>query len=305
MESGALEPTAVHLRLDERSIVPSRWRCEDHFSITRLESTSGLADWIHKSSKVSSLLVSISIRPLAARDYRLSVDGKVIPTGQVRAFRSNVIDLAGGPACWAGGSFDYVHFHVPRTRIDEMATDLGYDRAGAFRLSVVEDDIMLAQITKSTLRYLGRPGGSSPLALDHLQLILGAHLLQHYSGVMQRRSATRSGLAVWQRQRAEELLRENLDGRARLADLARECELSVSHFARSFKATFGMTCHRWLTERRIERAQKLLRLTNTPLVEVASEAGFGDQASFTRVFHRFVGVTPGQWRREHARHKAC
>jgi AraC-like DNA-binding protein len=303
MEGVLLEPTTTHLRLDERSLVPSRWRGENHFSITRLESTSGLGEWIQKSSSISSLLVSMSIRALAAREYRLWVDGKVIPTGRIPAFRSNVIDFAAGPACWAGGPFDYVHFHVPRGAIDEMSADLGYDRAGAFRVSVVEDDLVLAQITKSILPYLGRPEGSSPLPLDHLQLILGAHLLQHYGGVNRRRSVRRGGLAAWQRRRVEELLRENLDGRVRLANLARECELSVSHFARSFKASFGVTCHQWLTERRVDRAKELLALS-TPLVDVASHAGFSDQASFTRTFDRLVGMTPGQWRREHARRLA-
>jgi AraC-like DNA-binding protein len=94
-------------------------------------------------------------------------------------------------------------------------------------------------------------------------------------------------------------LRENLDGAVRLADLARECELSVSHFARSFKASFGVTSHQWLTARRIERAKELLVLTNLPLADVASHSGFGDQAAFTRTFHLVVGATPGQWRREH------
>jgi AraC-like DNA-binding protein len=51
------------------------------------------------------------------------------------------------------------------------------------------------------------------------------------------------GLAQWQKTRATELLRESLPGGVRLADLARECDLSVSHFARSFKASFGVTSH--------------------------------------------------------------
>jgi AraC-like DNA-binding protein len=58
--------------------------------------------------------------------------------------------------------------------------------------------------------------------------------------------------------------------------LARACDLSVSYFARSFKASFGVSCHRWLLERR-ERAQELLALTDRPLVEVGGQSGFGDR----------------------------
>ena len=49
----------------------------------------------------------------------------------------------------------------------------------------------------------------------------------------------------------------------------------------------------------IERAKELLMLANMPLADVASHSGFGDQAAFTRTFHRVVGAAPGQWRREH------
>jgi AraC-like DNA-binding protein len=132
-------------------------------------------------------------------------------------------------------------------------------------------------------------------------LILAAHVIQRYGSAKQTRGVIRGGLATWQRRQATESLRENLDGRVRLATLARTCDLSVSHFARAFKASFGVTCHRWLTERRIERAQELLAWTRMPLAEIASQSGFADQAAFTRVFRRFVGVPPGLWRRENAK----
>jgi AraC-like DNA-binding protein len=82
-------------------------------------------------------------------------------------------------------------------------------------------------------------------------------------------------------------------------DLAAACEVSVSHFARSFKATFGIPCHQWLTQRRIERARGLLASSETAMVDIANQCGFADQAAFSRAFHRVVGLSPGEWRREH------
>jgi AraC-like DNA-binding protein len=82
-------------------------------------------------------------------------------------------------------------------------------------------------------------------------------------------------------------------------EIARECALSVSHFARSFKETFGISTHQWLIRRRIENAQELLRQTTTPIVDIAMQSGFGDQAAFTRTFSQVVGVSPGRWRRYH------
>ena len=201
---------------------------------------------------------------------------------------------------WGGCGVNHVHFHVRRAAIDDVATDLGYERIGGVGLSVAVEDVVLAQITKSILPILGGDAPMSPLALDQLELLVGAHVMQRYGATTPTRTIVSGGLAAWQRRRATELLRENLDGPVRLADVARACELSVSHFARSFKASFGLSCHRWwLTNRRVERAKELLAATDTPLVDVSSQSGFRDQAAFTRTFHRLVGLSPGRWRREH------
>jgi AraC family transcriptional regulator len=301
MASAVLEPWTSAMRLDESSTLRTH-RYADRFSAVRVETTGPLSDAVRKSSSVPALLVSIFTKPIAVPEYRLWVDGKIVPTGRIAAFRSNVIDLAAEPTSWADRGFENIHFHVRRGAIDDAARDLGYEPIGAFRLSVAEDDIVLAQIAKSLVAILGGPSRIAPLALDHLELIIGAHIVQRYGATRSRRNVVGRGLAKWQRARATELLQENLDGTARLADLARECQLSVSHFARSFKASFGVTCHQWLTERRIERAKELLALSKSPLADVASHSGFSDQAAFTRTFHRRVGVTPGQWRREHATH---
>jgi AraC-like DNA-binding protein len=60
----------------------------------------------------------------------------------------------------------------------------------------------------------------------------------------------------------------------------------------------GVSAHRWLVLRRIERAKALMLTTQSPLSDIALEAGFSDQASFNRTFRQFVGISPGRWRRE-------
>jgi AraC-like DNA-binding protein len=274
-------------------------RYADRFSVVHVETTGPLAEAVHKSSSVDALLVSLTVRPIAAINHRLWVDGKLVTTGRIPAFRANVIDLAAEPAIWANQGVHYVHFHVRRAAVDEAAKALGYERMGGFRVAIAQQDIVLAQITKTLLPALDRSTRSTPLALDQLELIVGAHIVQRYGASHLRRPTATAGLAAWQRRRATELLRENLDGKLRLAALAGACDLSVSHFARCFRASFGVSCHGWLTERRLERARELLARTNVPLVEVATQSGFADQAAFTRTFRRVVGEPPGQWRREH------
>ena len=300
MGGAALEPWTSSLRLDESSTMRAH-RYADRFSVVRVEMSGPLAAPVHKSSSVPALLVSMFVRPVAARDYRLWFDGNVVPSGPIAAFRANVIDLAAEPAMWGGRGVNHVHFHVRRAAIDDAATDLGYERFSGVPVSVAVEDVVLAQITKSILPILGGDARASPLALDQLELLIGAHVMQRYGATRPTQTMIPGGLAAWRQRRATELLRENLDGAVRLAELAQACELSVSHFARSFKASFGVSCHRWLMDRRIERAKELLAATDAPLVDVASQSGFGDQAAFTRTFHRLVGLSPGRWRREHQR----
>src|ERR1700680_331954 len=294
------ETPASHVHLKESSSIPSVVRA-DSFAITRLESPIGLADRITKVSSVPALLFAVPIKSLAISDYQLWLDDKHVPTPYVPAFRSNVIDLDAQPGCWVGNAFDYVLFHVPRKGLDDIASDLGVGPVETYRVSVLEEDLVLSQLTKSILPYIGRQGWPNPLALDHLNLILGAHLLQKYGGLRKPPTVSVGGLGPWQKRRATELLNENLSGGIRLSQVAEECGLSISHFARSFKASFGVSTHRWLVQRRIERSQDLLIQTRESLSDIADQAGFADQAAFTRTFHQIVGMSPGRWRRDHQR----
>jgi AraC-like DNA-binding protein len=295
----ALQPWTNVLHLDRASMLSSH-RYSDRFSVVRVLQPDERAEPISKSTSVPSLLLSVFMRPVAAAGYRLSFDGAHVPVGAIPAFNTNIIDLEAEPSMWAARGLDYVHFHMRRSVIDDTAADLGYGRVSAFRPIINREDIVLAQLAKIMAPALDE-SVPSPLALDQLELLLGAHLVQRYSEAKRTTTATSRGLASWQRRKVTELLRANLDGSLRLADLARTCGLSVSHFARSFKQTFGVSCHRWLTDLRIERAKELLVSGGLSLTDVAIQSGFADQAAFTRTFRRVAGVPPGRWRREHGR----
>jgi len=86
--------------------------------------------------------------------------------------------------------------------------------------------------------------------------------------------------------------REPLD----LDGLARVAGLSKYHFARSFEAAYGETPIRYLTRRRIERAQDLLRVANLTVTEVCMAVGFTSLGSFSARFSRLVGESPTAYR---------
>jgi AraC family transcriptional regulator len=291
-------PFTTFIQLDGRSAVPSQFRTPGTFTITRLRSPAGLPDRT-KLSPIPALLVSISLKSLPSSSYQVWTADKLMATSIVHPFRSNVIDFDSQPKCWAGSAFDYVHYSVPRKGLNDIAEDLGFGRVSDYRLAVLEDDLVVAQITKSVLPFLGRTDDLSVLALDQLSLVLGAHLIQQYGVLQKTARPSKGGLAPWQKRRASELLHENLHGRIRLSDVARECGLSVSHFARSFKTSFGISAHQWLIQRRIDHAKQLMSQTHLSLIDIAIQSGFNDQAVFTRTFHQVVGVSPGRWRRHY------
>jgi AraC-like DNA-binding protein len=113
------------------------------------------------------------------------------------------------------------------------------------------------------------------------------------------RTVTSSGLAPWQLRRAQEMFRSDLSANLSLNNVAQACKLSVSHFARAFKASTSIPPHQWVMAARIEMARGLLTSSATPLVEVAGMCGFADQSHFSRVFARMMGTSPGAWRREY------
>jgi AraC-like DNA-binding protein len=86
--------------------------------------------------------------------------------------------------------------------------------------------------------------------------------------------------------------REPLD----LDELAGVAGVSKYHFARSFEATYGETPIRYLTRRRIERAQDLLRAANLTVTEVCMAVGFASLGSFSARFSQLVGETPTSYR---------
>jgi AraC-like DNA-binding protein len=65
--------------------------------------------------------------------------------------------------------------------------------------------------------------------------------------------------------------------------------------ARQFRLMFGTSPHRYLLMRRLDLARRLI-LEARPLADVAGEAGFADQAHFTRVFKAAFGLTPARYR---------
>jgi AraC-like DNA-binding protein len=72
---------------------------------------------------------------------------------------------------------------------------------------------------------------------------------------------------------------------------------SRHQLARRMHRVFGLSTGQWLLKVRLDKAQRLLRETDTPIGIVAQEAGYSDQIAFGHHFRkRATGLTPREYR---------
>ena len=90
---------------------------------------------------------------------------------------------------------------------------------------------------------------------------------------------------------------DRLDQPLTLADLAAHAAMSVRTFTRRFRDETGVSPVRWLTDRRVEVARRLLETTELPVDRVAQRAGFGTPTALRQQLHAAIGVAPLAYRR--------
>lgn len=106
----------------------------------------------------------------------------------------------------------------------------------------------------------------------------------------------KGGLATHQRRQLMAYIDSQLAEPISLGQLAGLCALSEYHFARMFRASFGLPPHQYVLARRLDRARQMLRGTMLPLGEIALACGFASASHFTNRFRQVLGGTPGEYR---------
>src|SRR5271154_5666445 len=245
-----------------------------------------------------SYMAVVQIRGKNSRE--LWLDGKPIKTEPLFAGGVVFHDLRRSPLFYVRDPLNSVNYYLPRKTLDAIADDTAAPRISDLKFipGVGVMDYVVAGLTRLLLPAFDKPDQISRLFADHISLALGSHIAHTYGGMRSVVAHQRGGLATWQERRAKELLSANLQRDVSTADLARECSLSVSHFARAFRQTTGLPPHQWLLRHRIDEAHTLLRDARISLAELARACGFADQSHFTKVYTRLRGISPGAWRRQ-------
>lgn len=106
---------------------------------------------------------------------------------------------------------------------------------------------------------------------------------------------TTDGLCL---QQAIDYIRENFREKICVEDLARAGKISKRECYRLFKRQTGISPAAYVTQYRLQKAQRLLCETEKSVTEVALECGFGSSSYFAKVFGRTYGMAPREYRRE-------
>jgi AraC family transcriptional regulator len=100
--------------------------------------------------------------------------------------------------------------------------------------------------------------------------------------------------------RVKERLREEIRPRPSLSELARDASVHPVYMARAFRRFERCSLGQFARRVRVERACCEILRGDRSLADIALETGFADQAHFTRVFKRLLGVSPGAFRAQSA-----
>ena len=211
------------------------------------------------------------------------------------------------------------HRSIPRNVVVLHPDEAHDGRAGSeagfgYRQLYVEPSLILAAVRElrgegSPLPFVREPvtvnetlagairaafeGHRDPLAGDELVLRLAEGLLEADAG--DRRESTVMRLDVAAVERARQLLDAETSRVVRSDELAAVSGLTRFDLARQFRAVVGASPYRYSVMRRLEAARAQIG-GQASLVDAALNAGFADQAHFTRMFTARYGITPGRYR---------
>jgi AraC family transcriptional regulator len=224
--------------------------------------------------------------------------------------RTHHLDVAAGELCLAGvggGPTELGWQSRGRARTIEVV-ELYFDPAVLHELGAqashlsfephwrVHRDPLLGELLRTIAGELDRPDCDQDLFGD-LAVALFAAQLERTLGVREpSRGLPRGGLAPFALRRVREYVAAHLRDRIRLQHLAAVAGLSQFHFARAFKASFGVSPHTYVLRCRIGEVKRLLLGSHLPIAEIARRTGFNGAGQLSTRFRAFTGVTPTRFR---------
>jgi AraC family transcriptional regulator len=136
----------------------------------------------------------------------------------------------------------------------------------------------------------GYPNGR--LCLESLGSSVAEHLRCRHSSASVAESC-KGGLGP-QLKQVIAYVEDNLSQDLSLKELAAVAGVSVSHIKTAFRESVGLPVHQYVIQRRVDRAQALLREGKLPISRIAVETGFSHQSHLSYHVRRLLGVSPSE-----------
>ena len=192
------------------------------------------------------------------------------------------------------GSADVLQIFLPFATLDDLA---GPRAAAAVRPRLQELDAEIERCALRAFVAIARQEPDDDLLMSSIAYRLAKRLVGPLPAIAGR---WRGGLSRRAHRAVDQLIDERLADRAAgelsLAELARAAELSVHHFARSFRVTKGESPFAHVLRRRIELSRMELLDRRAPIAQAGERAGFSSDAYFVERFRKQFGVSPAALR---------
>jgi AraC family transcriptional regulator len=160
-----------------------------------------------------------------------------------------------------------------------------------------EDSLVWETASKLRSAIEGGETKSMPY-LEALSGVLAHELSRGNQEVVREPALIRGGLAGWQKRAVVGYIEGHLEEQVCLLKLAELAKLSLYHFCRAFKQSFGIPAYQYQVRRRMEVAKLLLADRTMSITDIALSLGYAQTSSFSSAFRKTTGWTPTVYRRE-------
>ena len=246
------------------------------------------AELVYNASGYCSIVVSGNEYMLSDGDFLL------IPSGEIHEITASS----------KGGERDIIQFDITSLDCFGGINNIRPYMKNTVKICKASEPVLQRSIERCVLDLIGeyeKKDYAYALSLNarifDIVVLVTRHLATEQSMFSPREGIKIAGLK--QIDRAFEYIEKNYASEITLKDISNHVGFSEYYFSRLFKDVTGQNFLNYLNSYRARQAEKLLKHSEKPILEVALESGFNSLATFNRTFRKVKGCSPTFYR------KAC
>ncbi|WP_299613899.1 AraC family transcriptional regulator [uncultured Tateyamaria sp.] len=164
------------------------------------------------------------------------------------------------------------------------------------------DDKFMQHLGPLVLQELKSDLPQTHLMLDGFDYVIAGHMLRAYSNMSEivvateaRESKHRDTELV---KATRDLVLDRLDENLTAQEIGHIRDVSPFRLMRLFKNEMGISLHQFVLQNRVAYVRYQLKHSDTPLVDLAYDAGFSSQSHMNASYTKIMGISPGRHRKQ-------